>query len=276
MVVNADWIRLASWNIEKLGTNADESAPVALAEHLHLTGVDVILMQEIYDNDGNSTTKTNSQLDETFRILNEETGQDWTYEMFPNRHAGDKSQLLATAWNRSRLKKIGETYRLEFDRTGNEWDRHPHAIKLSAGDDKTDIVLVGIHMKANFQGDFSEQRAKEANILVEALPEIQNRFEDYDVIFAGDFNCKSNDEPAIKQLEDIAYRDLNGKDKETHVQYGPLDRILVPTPGVNESAAEFSFSRQYILTAADSDAFDEYLSDHLMILTPIRILEDDD
>ena len=275
-IASADWIRFASWNIEKLGTSEDESALIALAEHLHLTGVDVIVMQEIYDNDNNTATRTNSQLDETFRILNEETGQDWTYEIFPNRHSGDTSQLVAAAWNRSRLNKVDETYRLQFERSANEWDRHPHAIKFSAGADKTNIVVVGIHMKADFRGDFSEQRAKESKILVEALPAIQSNFDDYDVIFAGDFNSKTNNELAIKQLQQIEYRDLNEKDKETHVKYGALDRIIVPTPGVHDSASEFSFSKQYILTAADSAAFDEHLSDHLMIITPIRILEDDD
>ena len=62
-----DWIRLGSWNIEKLGDSQnDDSAPKALAEYIHISGVDVISLQEIGDNDDNPETRTNKQLDETF------------------------------------------------------------------------------------------------------------------------------------------------------------------------------------------------------------------
>ena len=113
--LQAYWIRLGSWDIEHLGKDGDESAPVALAEHLHLTGLYVITFQEVYDNDDDANTKTNLQLDETMRILNDETGQDWTYEMFGNRRNGDKSQLVVIAWNQNRLAKLGETLRLDIE-----------------------------------------------------------------------------------------------------------------------------------------------------------------
>ena len=69
--------------------------------------------------------------------------------------------------------------------------------------------------------------------------------------------------------------DLNKKDRDTHLAYGPLNRIIVPSQGVSDMASEFSFSRQYILTAADSKAFDRFLSDHMLVITPIRINDDD-
>ncbi len=276
LLSTADWIRLGSWNIEHLGERDDDSVPVALAEHIHLTGLDAIALQEIYDNDAIDATRTNHQLDETLRILNEETRQDWTYEMFPNRYSGDKSQLVAVAWNKKRLSKVGDTYRLEFEREANEWDRHPHAIKLSAGNGRTDIVIIGVHMKANYRADFSDQREKEAKILLESLGDFRDVLDDEDIVLIGDFNCASNSEAAIQAFEEAGFRDLNARDTATHVVYGPLDRIIVPTPGVSTTASEFSFSRQYILAAADSDTFDRFLSDHMMIMTPIRIQNDDD
>lgn len=51
----------------------------------------------------------------------------------------------------------------------------------------------------------------------------------------------------------------------------PFDRVFVP-----EDQPEFRFSRQYVLIAADADAHDGFLSDHFMIVVPVRIQNDDD
>ena len=267
----ADWIRLGSWNIEHLGRMEDEATgPKAIAEYVHLSGLDILAMQEIYDNDGVGATKTNIQLNEAFEVLNQVAGHDWEYIMLPNKSSGDKSQLVAIAWNKDRVKKIGDELRISINRQGNEWDRHPHAIKFQAGTGMTDIVVIPVHMKANYNGDFSEQRGLEAQALIQALDSVKTEFDDEDIVIIGDFNCGTTDEPAIQALLAEGYRDLNSRDGATHITWGPLDRILVP------GDEEFVFSRQYSLTASDSEAFDRFLSDHQIVLTPIRILDDDD
>ncbi len=267
---SADWIRLGSWNIEKLGQSGEETGPKPVAEAIHLSGVDILAMQEVYDNDGDNKTKTNTQLAAAFEILDGIPGQTWKDAVLPNRSKSDKSQLVAIAWNTERVTKIKPALRLDIDRLATEWDRHPHAIQFSAGPDKTDIVVIPLHMKADYKGDYSSQRELEARELTAELAKVRDHFGDEDIVIIGDLNCGNADEPALEEFGKAGFRDLNAKDTATHVEYGPLDRVLVPRQD------EFLFSRMYILTAADQDQFDRYLSDHQIILIPIRVLPDDD
>lgn len=272
-----DWIRLASWNIEHLGRNADESTvPKALAEHIFLTGADIMVFQEIYDNDNTNATRTNTQLTAAFEHLEQRTGDVWQYEMLPNRRDEDDRQLIVVSWNTQRVEKVGDALRLNIQRQGNEWHRHPHAIKFSAGREESDIVVIPVHMKADYRGDFSEQRNIEAQALIEQLPAIRQHFDDTDIVILGDLNCGEASEPAMAAFAGAGFRDLNANDTATHVRYGPLDRILVYGSRDSEAHREFSFTRQYVITAADSDVFDHYLSDHQVITAPIRVIADDD
>jgi predicted extracellular nuclease len=270
-IASADWLRLGSWNIEHLGSNEESTVPIALAEAIHLTGIDILALQEIYDNDERADTKANTQLDAAFAILNEIEGNNWTYEMLPNKSRRDTSQLVTVAWNQARVAKVGDAFRIPIEREGHEWDRHPHALKFSAGTGKTDIVLIALHMKADYRGDFSAQRGREAQLLVDQLDIVNNHFGgDNDIVLIGDLNCDTADEPALLVFAGAGFDDLNKTDEPTHIRWGALDRVLVP------AQPEFKYTRQYVLTAADSEAFDLYLSDHQIILAPIKVTTDDD
>jgi predicted extracellular nuclease len=265
-----DWIRVASWNIKHLGQDGEDSSPKAIAEHISIAGADVLAFQEIYDNDNTSGTKTNSQLSEAFEIINQRPGNDWEYEMLPNRDEEDTSQLVVISWNNERVSKEGSAHRIPIDRTGSEWDRHPHAIKFSAGSGKTDLVVIPLHMKADYQGDYSSQRETEAELLVAKLDEVRAVTNDEDIVILGDLSCDDFREPGLEVLTNAGFTDLNAKDTWTHLRYGPLDRAFVPEQD------EFIYSRMFILTPADSTAFEYALSDHRMIIVPVRILDDDD
>lgn len=95
----ADWISLGSRNIEHLAHGDETIVPKALAEHIHPSGTDLLAMQEVYANDENNSTRTNTQLDEAFEFFNTVEGHSWTYEMLQNRFSGDKSQLVPIASN---------------------------------------------------------------------------------------------------------------------------------------------------------------------------------
>ncbi len=107
------------------------------------------------------------------------------------------------------------------------------------------------------------------------IEEVQRHFGDQDIVILGDFNCKSADEWAIGVFAGAGFEDLNAGDADTHVEHGPLDRILVPAGNGGEQK-EFEFSRQYVMAPADVDEFDDSLSDHFLILASYRVMADDD
>jgi endonuclease/exonuclease/phosphatase family metal-dependent hydrolase len=265
-----DWIRVASWNVDQLGREGEHSSPKALAEYISIAGADVLAFQEIYDNDGVTDTKTNAQLSEAFEIVNQRPGNAWEYEMLRNRREGDTNQLVVISWNKERVSKEGVARRISIDRTGSEWERHPHAIKFSAGAGKTDLVVIPLHMKADDEGDYSSQRKAEAELLVAKLDEVRAVTNDEDIVILGDLGCDDSREPALEVLTNAGFTDLNARDTRTHLRAGPLDRAFVPEED------EFLYSRLFILAPADSTAFENALSDHRMIIVPVRILDDDD
>ncbi len=148
----ADWIRIGSWNIEKLGQSGEETQAKALADYIHLAGIDILALQEIYDNDGEDATKTNRQLTAVMALMNEATGEQWAYEMFAKMYENQKDRLTAIAWNMGRVEKVGRRLRIDIDRKDTDWYRHPHAVKFSAGSGRTDIVVIPVHMKSDFSG----------------------------------------------------------------------------------------------------------------------------
>lgn len=116
------------------------------------------------------------------------------------------------------------------------------------------------------------QRAKEAELLVAQLDAVRSHFHDDDIVLIGDTNVLNRNERAIDLFSSAGYRDLNSGDAGTFVRRrSPFDRIFVP-----RREREFRFSRQYILTATEPKEHEKYLSDHFMVLTVVKILEDDD
>lgn len=128
-VVYADeYLKIGAWNIENLGARDFGQNAKALAEHLHLAGVDVLALEEIHDTDNNASTRTNAKLDEVFALLNQQPGQNWEYVLFANKDQTDKSQLCGVAWNKAKVSKVGNPFRIPVADDPNDdfnsWDRH--------------------------------------------------------------------------------------------------------------------------------------------------------
>lgn len=275
-----EYVKIGAWNIEHLGARDFGQHPKALAEHVQLAGVDVLALEEIYDTDNNAATRTNSKLDEMFALLNQQTGHNWEYVLFANKDQTDKSQLCGVAWNKARVSKVGNPFRIPVVDDPNDdfetWDRHPHAVKFSLGSGKTDFVVIPVHMKSNVDGaSFGrEQREAEARALVAKLGNVRTQFgEDKDIIIIGDTNCLDANETALAQFRQSGFKDLNDSDQPTFVNSNgsPFDRIFVP-----KNQQEFRFSRQYSLISSDHDAHDGFLSDHFLVMTLFRVMPDDD
>jgi len=287
------YVHIGSLNIEHYGKDDDNSDnPFPLAEHIEMSGVHVLALQELYaTNDITDLDKAprNKYLDEVFTYIENHTGNAWEYEIFRNKFKDDDSQLCGIAWNTAHARKIGKTFRIPVseeaeDQWGNKlwlWDRIPHAIKFQAvpGEDDnvklTDFVLVSLHMKSNV-GTTSEvklKRAHEVKTLMENLEAIKEYFDEEDVVFLGDTNCKNQHEEAIKTFLEHGYEDLNADDISTYYRgdKAPFDRIFVP-----KGRRAFEYSRQYILRSASPLDHDRYLSDHYLIKTSLVVRKDDD
>lgn len=273
----SDIVKIGSWNIEHLGSRTPPQRPIDIAEYIALSGVDVLGLIEIDDNDDMPMTRTNEALNTTFSLLNENVQRDWKYVLFQNRVPGDLTQLVGVAWDAKRVLKVGDPLKIDVQPDPNPavhlWDRHPHAVKFQAGAGKTDFVLIAVHMKANVPTAVvgRKQRKKEAKALADKIPSVRTHFSDQDIVILGDTNILSSAEDTVTLIEDAGFEMLNDNAGTFVGTNSPaFDRIFVP------AQPEFENSRQYILTPAAPEAHNEHLSDHFMILTSIRIVADDD
>ncbi|TWT38553.1 lamin tail domain-containing protein [Blastopirellula retiformator] len=279
---SAEILQVGSWNIEWLGKpemrKQDPQKPADLAAEINSSGVDILALQEISDTDPAHDRVGNQTLDQVVAILNKKQGNDWKYELFPKRDPYAEDQLTGVAWNEARVHRVGGAMRIEpVDLLGDNyytWDRQPHAVKFSAGEGKTDFVLVPLHMKSNYGGasrEMAKHRAAEASALVVELPKIKAAFGDDDIVLIGDSNMLSAQEPGAKKFAQAGFRDLNAADQNTHVNNAPFDRIFVP-----KDQQEFANSRQAVLVANNRREFEQKLSDHYLVSTQIVIGADDD
>lgn len=246
--VAEDYIKIAAWNIENLGSSGSRQSPAALAQHIQLLSPDAIALQEIYDTDNNSATRTNEQLDRALAIVSELPGQTWTYRLFEKKDSTETHQHTGVAWNTERLEKVGDI--LKIDVVDNPadgfdtWVRHPHAIMLSAGPGNTDLVLISLHMKANTDcrasGTCDDWRQAEADMLIDQLPAIRSAFSgEEDIVLIGDSNMRGTWEAGHQLYESAGFNDLNSEDSPTYAgSDAPFDRIFVP-----RGQSEFRWSR---------------------------------
>jgi len=288
------YVHIGSWNIEHFGkTDNNPDNQFAIAEHIEMSGVTVLALQEIYatnDIADPTVAPRNSFLDATFDLIEAHTGDKWIYEIFRNRDLNDTSQLCGVAWNTRRVGKEGATLRLpvpeqvvEGGQTLNLWDRKPHAVKFKAlGQEPgapalTDFVVVPLHMKSNVGHRHTVMRTRfhEASTLMAQLPHISGTFAEEDIVLLGDTNCKNRDEDAIQAFINAGFEDLNEDDTPTYAigNDAPFDRIFVPRGPERKT---FRFCRQYILRSASPLAHDRYLSDHHMVKCSIVVRRDDD
>ena len=300
------FLQIASWNIEHLGGAARaerKQSAFALADHIEMSGIDLIALQEIYvtpqgeevrlgDNQPVIESRAqgglrNSDLDVVCYLLEEHLDDPWSYLILPNRSAGDRSQLCAVMWNTTRLKldKIEALDVIHEEDGDNLWDRKPHLLSFKSDievwrrstegtwekvPEQRGLSLVPLHMKSNYGGVTVNRRVrgKEAATLCAALDKVRDEI-DPTLILIGDTNILSNAEPAIEVFVGNGFVDLNNNDCSTYwsPQYAeaPFDRAFVAA-----GRPEFRYTRQYVMRSSDLTLHDRYLSDHYMIKLSIK------
>lgn len=288
------FLQIASWNIEHLsGASRKEKkqSAYALSEHIEMAGIDVIALQEIYVTHETDGERRNKELDRVCELLEEHLDAEWTYQILPNRKAGDKSQLCCVLWNTTRVEKTGEMAIDVSHKDGDDWlwDRTPHALKFTMLMDvwhKVDgewqkqkeaksLVVIPLHMKSNYGGSTKSKRVrgKEARTLCAQLHKVRDEL-DESLVLIGDTNILKADEPAIEAFIDNGLVDLNNTDSGTYWSrsYGesPFDRAFVA-----RNRPEFKYTRQYVLRSSDLEKHDQFLSDHYMIKISVKIYLDD-
>ncbi len=288
-------IRVGAWNIENLGSKYNRDYPRERSSHgygiarkpenvakvIRNLNVDVLALTEIDDNDQDPGARSNSILDEALEILNKDPGNDWQYELFARKRRSQETHLTGIAWNKMRIKREGRRLRIpvvDLERNRySEWDRHPHAMKFTKGEGRTDFVVVPIHMKSGFYDeDDIRQRQLEAISLKEEFLELQAHFDDRDIILIGDFNMTNKNEDAGRVFRNSKPRlfDLNYYDVPTHVSGKALDRCYIPR---KQRENEFrGVSRVQIVAPSDKAKFRKALSDHYPIVLEFKEMADDD
>ncbi len=302
-------VRIGSWNIEWLGFpdrrgrpgKDNPQAPEDLADYIHASGVDVLALAEIGVE--SETPPLRSQpLDLVVRALQDRHQQAWDYVLFPKTNYPDEAddymrrgQHVGLAWRTDRAMVVGEPWAIpvgshpEFGL--KFFERRAHAVKLSFGQNKTDVVFIPVHLKSNRREEGTSdptftmrQREAELNAFVQLLPQLRERFQDDDIVLLGDTNILDGQDTG-KVLTERGFVDLNGQEQGTTAVWGdgstgyrtaPFDRIFVP-----ENQAEFAKSQLTVhRTANGTDdeikAFRRLLSDHYLITSPIEIGADDD
>ncbi|MFM9962115.1 MAG: hypothetical protein ACKV2Q_12915 [Planctomycetaceae bacterium] len=285
----ADTIRVGAWNIEWLGVAANRTGtgknvaqkPKELAKYLTESGVAVLALEEICDDDGDDDTMENKTLNDTFAKLNEGGVAEWKYELYPKKDADGVNQLnqhVGLAWNAKKVTKQGDAYRPpvdDFHADYNLLERGVWAVKFSAGNDKTDFVLIPLHLKSNRGGPAvtSQQRAVEAGRITAILAHIEAQFDDKDIVLLGDINALNGAEPVVEKFADSGFRDLNSADEPTYHSGAPFDRIFV-----KENQDEFADSELTVFREPDrTDAEHRMqLSDHFMVICDFKVTADND
>lgn len=305
------FLQIASWNIEHLSgsSRANRRQSVyALADHIEMAGVDLIVLQEIYVTPEDEelrllenhpvieprtrSQRRNSDLDAVCYLLEEHLDSPWEYVILPNRNPADDSQLCAAMWNTSRLtlNNILPLNVVHSDNGDSLWDRRPHLLSFSseievwrrseAGEWKPEkegrtISVVPLHMKSNVGGVTKNRqvRAKEAVTLCRALEAARDEY-DPSLMLLGDTNILKNDEPALEVFVNNGFIDLNNNDSKTFWSrdFGesPFDRVFIA-----QDRPEFRYTRQYVLRSSDLQLHDRFLSDHYMIKVSVKDYIDD-
>ena len=306
------FLQIASWNIEHLSGSprAERRQSVyALADHIEMAGVDLLVMQEVYLTpedeevrlfEGQPVIATHAQskrrnadLDAVCYLLEEHLDTPWQYIILPNRDVGDRSQLCAAMWNTSRLT-LKDVLKLRVDHkdaAGNAlWDRAPHVVSFSSAievwrrsetgvwekkPENRTIAVVPLHMKSNVGGVTKNRRVREseARTLCDTIKPIRNTL-DPTLMLLGDTNILKNDEPALEVFVNSGFVDLNNNDSTTYWSrdFGesPFDRVFVAV-----ERPEFRYSRQYVMRSSDLSLHDRFLSDHYMIKVSVKDYVDD-
>jgi len=302
-------VRIGAWNIEWLGKPDDRSGPARgvaqspadIADYILFSEVSILGLCEIVP-EREGTRLRNRVLEEALALVEKKTGERWEYALFPGHPQSE--QLIGAAWSTADVAAMdtdGNVWDQRDDRawkiplgraergpSGSPlWARTPHAMRFVLGDGATDIVLVTVHMKADYNGDFASHRAREAAVLGAAWPEIAAKFAgsagpERDIMIVGDTNCVQPNEAALDEFAKAGLTDLASKGGSTppatHWRDGAMDRVLVPSNQPEFAASRFEVisSRYLQARAMDNRDFKRRLSDHFMVVTTLKTQRDDD
>lgn len=292
-------VRVGSWNIEWLGKPEDRSGvardiaqdPNDLADAIIQSGVAVLGVAEVVTRIHGRPIRSR-EVEAVIDVMMRKTGDKWAYVLFPGRADGD--QLTGVLWNTAKVSALAADgtpwsdaenapWMLPIPKQRSAqgsylWNRPPHAMKFSAGEGKTDFVVVMLHMKADYQGDFAAHRSEEAKALVKALPELKKTFKDSDIVLTGDTNCTAQHEAALMTFESAGFTDLNASAKTTHWRGGFMDRSFVPSDQPEFAGSVFqvgsdAYLKSRKLTPQD---YKKRYSDHYLVWSTVKVMPDDD
>lgn len=277
---NIQWLGMP-WKRSGIGKKVPQKAE-DIADYIKASGVQLLALEEICDDDGISSKTTNKTLDSVVEILNEGTGANWKYTLFPKRKPADEEQHTGLMWNAKTVTAVGEPYKIDIKVPPEEpdkplhWKRWPHAMKFATGEGKTDLVIIPVHMKSNYGGkkEAKKQRAEEAEQLTEALEAVRNYFSDEDIVIIGDTNILESKEDAVKAYFKAGLKDLNYDDEPTMAMGdAPFDRAFIPD---NQPELRQQKVRVFRPGWLSPKQFRKDLSDHFMVTIKVRIQPDDD
>jgi len=269
MAIGQPRLHVASWNI------SDDDVRSALksqqmADHLRLLNVDILLLNHI---DGNSDRRS-ARLDSIFAHGDSNDGQTWEYTLFANRTVSDRSSLTGVAWNTERVTRSKEVFRAVSD-SETLWSKPPYAAQFSAGPGLTDIVVMPVQLepKNPEAACYSGARGEEAENLPARIEMVRSQFGDDDIVVIGDTDCLRDDPSAVATLatDDEGLILPVGNVDAFAAGRGTYNQVMVP-----RSQPEFQFTRVYELTQADGFSSVSHLSDHFLLLAPIKVMRDDD
>lgn len=312
-------IGIGSWNIQWLGNPtagkrlAQDAANVA--SYIKAGAVDLLALAEISRTSTNQDgAARNATLDAALTLLNQESGAQWHYALFPKREGAraPDDQWIGVAWNEKQIRMQGTPIKLpaeidparekaikdQFPRPGSEsivFSRWPHAVKFSAGQGQTDWFIVPAHWKSNTDGPATAQaRAYETELLLKGLAFLRQQHSENDLIVLGDTNMLLANEQAGENMKAAGFLDCNGRDLGTHLPFksadkaAPFDRIFVlparsstaeTCGGANngQRSSDFKIVRPSQWRPGTTNVqFRKLLSDHLMVRTSVCVGADDD
>lgn len=303
-------LTIGAWNIEWLGSaqrdKVGHQLPVDIASYIKASKVDVLAMSEISVTRSGTGEAINAQLDDAFALLNSQ-GAAWQYKLFEKhpQASSPADQWTGLAWDSRQVQLTGGPWSvagtdaqrqaelLGADSKKIPLNRTPYAVKLSAGEGKSDFLFVPLHLKANSGKGTEAQRELEVHLILKGLQAVRSREGEDDVVLMGDTNMLSTDEPGARLLKHHGMRDCNGSDLDTWLTTdnrftnAPFDRIFVMSDqpetrlSCGMEAADPSMRFDVVtptewIAGLSTPAFRQRLSDHQMVRTSVCIGPDDD
>lgn len=261
-------LNVGSWNIESIDSGSGQNVRI-MAAHLDLLRLDILALNHV---DGNAGRR-NQQLDAIFQKANENEEVDWQYRLFANKSEPDRTQLVGVAWNNNRVSLDDDLFRIVTD-DGASWRKPPHAAKFSAGSGRTDIVLIPVQLepKSRESDCLAGTRGEQAQALAGLIQRVRTHFADDDIVVIGDTECIRDDTETLTAFEAERSLDLKAGDVVAFTSgQSPYNRVMVPA-----LQPEFTSTRSYTVIEAEGPSRDTVMSDHFVLLAPIRVMADDD